>query len=80
MCGVYKFPECRGILVHVPNRMDKSHVVCREELARQNYQKLQLECKTDQAHKDLARLAIIRKKREEEAAGRAGGPAGAAPK
>jgi len=52
----------------------------KEELARQNYQKLQLECKTDQAHKDLARLAIIRKKREEEAAGRAGGPAGAAPK
>jgi len=46
----------------------------KEELARQNYQRLQLECKTDQAQKDLARLAIIRKKREEEAAGK-GGPA-----
>ena len=47
----------------------------REELARQNYQRLQLECKTDQAQKDLARLAIIRKKREEEAARNQGGPA-----
>lgn len=37
----------------------------REELARQKYQKLQMECKTDQAQKDLARLAIIRKQREE---------------
>ena len=46
----------------------------REELARQNYQRLQLECKTDQAQKDLARLAIIRKKREEEAAKNAAAP------
>lgn len=50
----------------------------KEELARQNYQRLQLECKTDQAQKDLARLAIIRKKREEEAAKNAA--AGPAPK
>ncbi|KAL5255307.1 hypothetical protein ACHWQZ_G014649 [Mnemiopsis leidyi] len=46
----------------------------KEELARQNYQRLQLECKTDQAQKDLARLAIIRKKREEEAAKNAAAP------
>jgi len=47
----------------------------REELARQKYQKLQMECKTDQAQKDLARLAIIRKQRE-EAQGASPGPAG----
>lgn len=49
--------------------------IFREELARQNYQRLQLECKTDQAQKDLARLAITRKKREEEAAKNATAPA-----
>lgn len=48
----------------------------KEELARQNYQKLQLECKTDQAQKDLARLEIIRKRREEQAGvGEGAGPA-----
>lgn len=46
----------------------------REELARQNYQKAQLECKTEQAHKDLARLAIIKKQREDAAAKKAGTP------
>ena len=69
------------IEVHNPNRSRKGQVKVenvegqssqitrkqKEELARQNYQKLQMECKTDQAQKDLARLAIIRKQREEQA-------------
>ena len=43
----------------------------REEIekqqAQQRYQKLHMEGKTEQAQKDLARLAIIRKQREEAA-------------
>lgn len=41
---------------------------CREEIekqqARARYQKLHAEGKTQEAHSDLARLAIIRKERE----------------
>ena len=38
-----------------------------KEAARQRYWKLHLEGKTDQAKSDLARLAIIKKQREEAA-------------
>ena len=38
-----------------------------KEQARLRYQKLQAEGKTDEARADLARLAIIRKQREEAA-------------
>lgn len=47
------------------------YVVCREEIekqkAKERYMKLHLEGKTDQARADLARLAIIKKQREEAA-------------
>lgn len=46
-------------------------VCCREEIekqkAKERYMKLHLEGKTDQARADLARLAIIKKQREEAA-------------
>ena len=38
-----------------------------KEQARQRYEKLHAEGKTDEARADLARLAIIRKQREEAA-------------
>ncbi len=48
-----------------------SAVAFREELAKQQaaarYRKLHLEGKTDEAQADLARLALIRKQREEAA-------------
>lgn len=47
------------------------YVGCREEIekqkAKERYMKLHLEGKTDQARADLARLAIIKKQREEAA-------------
>ena len=45
--------------------------LCREELERQqakeNYEKMHLAGKTDEARADLARLALIKKQREEAA-------------
>lgn len=44
---------------------------CREELekqqAKEQYQKMQVAGKTDEARADLARLALVRKQREEAA-------------
>lgn len=46
-------------------------ICCREEIekqkAKERYMKLHLEGKTDQARADLARLAIIKKQREDAA-------------
>jgi len=48
-----------------------SVIICREELekqqAKERYEKLHLAGKTDEARADLARLALIRKQREEAA-------------
>ena len=64
------FGESKCAYVYNTKCMHKSDV-SREELAKQqaraNYQKMHMAGKTEEARADLARLAIIRKEREEAA-------------
>ncbi|KAF9434076.1 hypothetical protein BGZ76_008625 [Entomortierella beljakovae] len=64
-------PTNNKLDMSIPIEMSrKEREAAEKEAAKQRYWKLHLEGKTDQAKSDMARLAIIRKEREESAAKR----------